>query len=70
MTTLTEKIKIPIADKILKLTAVFIPDETVGGYTGFFKELPGCITEGNTIKEVKIRLLGIVEEYLEVMARL
>lgn len=61
---MTEELKIPIGDKILKVTAVFIPDETMGGYTGFFKELPGCIAEGETVEKTRARLLSTVEDYL------
>jgi predicted RNase H-like HicB family nuclease len=33
--------------------AVLTPDLKVGGYTGRVPELPGCVTEGDTLAEAK-----------------
>jgi predicted RNase H-like HicB family nuclease len=35
----------------LKLTIIFVEDETMGGYTAFFKHYPEVISEGETKKE-------------------
>lgn len=40
----------------VSLTAVFIEDPTDGGYTGFFKEFPGAVAEGETEEEVQQNL--------------
>ncbi|GMA49898.1 HicB family protein [Alicyclobacillus contaminans] len=41
--------------------AVFEPDENGNGYTVTFPDLPGCITEGDTLEEAK----GMAQEALE-----
>ncbi|WP_128894327.1 type II toxin-antitoxin system HicB family antitoxin [Longirhabdus pacifica] len=41
--------------------AVFMVDEEVGGYTVTFPDLPGCITEGDTLSEA----LNMAKEALE-----
>jgi len=57
----------------INLTGVIIPDETVGGYTGYFAEIPEVIAEGNTMDELRENLLQALitvwdvkkEQYLE-----
>lgn len=41
--------------------AVFEPDDNDRGYTVTFPDLPGCITEGDTLEEAK----GMAQEALE-----
>ncbi|MDD9823119.1 MAG: type II toxin-antitoxin system HicB family antitoxin [Gammaproteobacteria bacterium] len=43
-----------------QLTAVFIK-ETEGGYCGYVEEIPGAITQGETIEEVKENLVEVVQ---------
>lgn len=36
----------------LELNAILVPDKKIGGFTGYFAELPHAITEGRTEEEV------------------
>lgn len=45
----------------LKYSVVLIPDEESGGYTVEVPDLPGCITEGDTVEEA----LEMAEEAIE-----
>jgi antitoxin HicB len=38
------------------------PDE--GGYWARVAELPGCVTQGETIDEVRVNIVDAIEEYL------
>lgn len=40
----------------VSLTAVFIEDPADGGYTGFFKEFPSAVAQGETQEEVQRNL--------------
>jgi predicted RNase H-like HicB family nuclease len=46
------------------LTALLIPDED-GGYTAQIAELPGAISEGDTIEEALANVREAAELYLE-----
>lgn len=47
------------------LTAI-IEKEPDGGYSAEIAELPGCITEGDTLEELKANLREAAEGWLEV----
>jgi predicted RNase H-like HicB family nuclease len=51
----------------LTLTAVFeeVPKEDGGGYLAYVEELPGAITEGDTIEEARENLQDAINELLE-----
>lgn len=51
--------------EIYKYTAVFEPDEDVGGYTATIPALPGCISEGDTYEEALENIKEAAELYLE-----
>lgn len=47
-----------------QLTAVFIK-EAKGGYCGYVEELPGAITQGETIEETKDNLIEVVQLFMQ-----
>jgi len=49
------------------ITAVFeeIPPSEGGGFVAYAEELPGAITEGDTLEEARENLRDAVEELLE-----
>ncbi len=49
------------------LTAVFeeVPQAEGGGYVAYAEELPGAISEGDTLEEARENLKDAVEELLE-----
>ncbi len=49
------------------LTAVFeeVPESEGGGYLAYAEELPGAITEGDTIEEARANLRDAIELLLE-----
>ncbi len=49
------------------LTAVFeeVPQSEGGGFVAYAEELPGAITEGDTLEEARENLRDAVEELLE-----
>lgn len=47
-----------------QLTAVFIK-EGGGGYCGYVEELPGAITQGETIEETKDNLVEVVQLFMQ-----
>jgi predicted RNase H-like HicB family nuclease len=49
---------------LMDLTAVFIPAEE-GGYTAFVEEIPGAITQGETIEEARENLVDALRMVLE-----
>jgi predicted RNase H-like HicB family nuclease len=51
----------------LKFTAVYeeIPKEEGGGYVAYVEELPGAITQGDTLEEARENLRDAVELLLE-----
>lgn len=53
--------------KVFQYTAVFEPDEEVGGYTVTIPTLPGCISEGDTFEEALKNIQEAASLYLEVM---
>ena len=48
----------------MKLTAVFVPAPE-GGYTAFVEEIPGAISEGETIEEARENLADALRMVLE-----
>jgi predicted RNase H-like HicB family nuclease len=48
-------------------TAVFEPDEALGGYTVYIPALPGCISEGDTFEQAAANIREAAVLYLEVM---
>ena len=48
-------------------TAVFEPDEELGGYTVYIPALPGCISEGDTFEQAAANIREAAVLYLEVM---
>ena len=40
----------------MKLTAVFIKDEQLGGYSAFIAEIEGAQTQGETLEEARFNL--------------
>ena len=51
----------------LRLTAVYeeVPDEEGGGFVAYVEELPGAITQGDTLDEARDNLRDAVELLLE-----
>ena len=48
----------------MKLTAI-VEKEPDGGYSAEIAELPGCITEADTLEELKVNLKEAAEGWLE-----
>ncbi|MFT5491578.1 MAG: putative RNase H-like HicB family nuclease [Limisphaerales bacterium] len=48
----------------MKLTAVFVPADE-GGFTAFVEEIPGAITQGETIEEARENLQDALRMVLE-----
>jgi predicted RNase H-like HicB family nuclease len=49
---------------VMKLTAVFVP-AAEGGYTALVEEIPGAISEGETIEEARENLADALRMILE-----
>jgi predicted RNase H-like HicB family nuclease len=49
----------------VSLTAVFVEDPTEGGFTGFFKEFPNAIAEGETQEEAQNNLFKTLSFMLQ-----
>jgi predicted RNase H-like HicB family nuclease len=51
----------------LTLTAVFeeVPESEGGGYVAYTEELPGAISEGNTLEEARENLRDAIELLLQ-----
>jgi len=51
----------------LTLSAVYeeVPDSEGGGYVAYAEELPGAISEGNTLEEARENLRDAIEILLE-----
>ena len=50
----------------LQYEAVFMP-QPEGGYTVEVPDLPGCVSEGNTLEEAKANIQEAIEVYIEVL---
>lgn len=48
----------------MQLTAVYVPAEE-GGYTAFIEEIPGAISEGETLEEARENLADALRMVLE-----
>jgi predicted RNase H-like HicB family nuclease len=46
-------------------TAVFVQDETDGGYTAWIEEIPGATSEGVTLEETRANLRAALTLLLE-----
>lgn len=53
--------------KLLKYDALF-EEQKEGGYTVTVPSLPGCISEGDTLKESKANIKEAIQLYLEDLA--
>lgn len=53
--------------KILEYTVLFSPDEESGGFTAEVPALPGCVTDGDTLREAKKHAKEAIELYLETL---
>lgn len=49
----------------MKLTAIFIKEEESDGYSAFFKEYPGVISQGETIEQAESLLFQIFPIWLQ-----
>ncbi len=49
---------------VLKYDVIF-EEQEVGGYTVTVPSLPGCISEGDTLKEAKENITDAIKLYLE-----
>ena len=49
------------------LTAIYeeVPESEGGGYVAYTEELPGAISEGNTLEEARENLRDAIEQLLE-----
>lgn len=48
----------------MRLKVVFEPSDE-GGYTVYVPSLPGCISEGDTLKEARENIRAAIDLYLE-----
>ncbi|MGH2452621.1 MAG: type II toxin-antitoxin system HicB family antitoxin [bacterium] len=46
---------------------VILAESSDGGYIAYVRELPGCMTQGDTINEVKENVQDLVPAWLEAM---
>ena len=53
--------------KVSQYTAIFAPDEEMGGFTVTIPSLPGCISEGDTFEEALANIKEAASLYIEVM---
>ena len=56
-----------ITRKVYQYTAVFEPDEKLGGFTVTIPSLPGCISEGDSFEESLKNIKEAAALYIEVM---
>ena len=56
-----------ITHTIYQYTAIFEPDEKMGGFTVTIPSLPGCISEGDTFEKALQNIQEAASLYLEVM---
>ena len=57
----------PIAVQFgVTLTAIVRPEPDVGGFSAVVPALPGCVTQGETLEEVRANLREAVEGWLAV----
>ena len=54
--------------QVNKYTAVFEPDNEVGGYVVTIPALPGCVTEGDTFETALANIKEVAELYLETVS--
>jgi len=58
--------KVRKINKEYQFEAIFIPQEE-GGFTVEVPDLPGCISEGDTIKEAEQNIQEAIDLYLETL---
>ena len=51
-------------ERVLNYTAIFEP-QPEGGYTAFVPALPGCISEGDSLKEAREMISDAIKGYCE-----
>lgn len=49
------------------LLTVILAESSDGDYLAYVKELPGCVTQGDTIDEVKENVQDLVPAFLEAL---
>ena len=49
----------------LRLTAILVPDEKLGGFTAFFAQIPNVIAEGKNEDEAMKNLFGLLQSVFE-----
>lgn len=54
----------------ISLTGIFIQDENDGGFTGFITQVPGAVSEGDTIDEAAENLMKTLPDLLELESRI
>jgi antitoxin HicB len=64
--TVNKKLKRPSLDYFLSLKyPISIYPEDEGGYTALIPDLPGCITQGETLEEIVINIEEARELWIE-----
>lgn len=56
-----------VTSRVFEYTAVFEPDDKVGGFTVTIPALPGCISEGDTFEEALENIQEAATLYLETL---
>ncbi len=56
-----------VTHQVLEYTAVFEPDEEVGGFTVTIPSLPGCISEGDTFEKALENIKEAATLYVETL---
>ena len=54
-------------NKILEYTVLFTPDEESGGFTVTVPALPGCVTDGNTVRSAKAHAKEAIQLYIDTL---
>ncbi len=49
------------------MKVTIIVERTEGGFTGYLEELPGCISFGNTLEELRTSINDAVKEHIDTM---
>lgn len=53
-----------------EITGIFVQDPTDLGYTGFFKEIPEAVAEGDSMEEAVNNLLSTLPLVLEIKSKM
>lgn len=54
-----------LPEKVLWVLKFFVIDPSQGGYTAYFTEFPGIISEGNTLNEAQENLWAATHDILK-----